>query len=173
MPPPRESLESAYLIQRAAEVCSEARRVREETRWRLAELHRILADIAAGRRRELTAGWSPGTLPGDSPRVMTARRTSQCQRRHVPHRPSRLSVMATNLFVGNLSPDVTNAELRRLFGRFGTVLRVRVATDRGFGYVEMRDGAGEATRALNGAPLHGYPLMVWQATAPGGRGRRV
>ena len=36
----------------------------------------------------LTAGRPPGTVPGDPPRVMTARRTSRRQRRHDSHIPT-------------------------------------------------------------------------------------
>ena len=79
--------------------------------------------------------------------------------------------MATNLFVGNLPPGMTNADLRAVFGRFGTVLRARVAIDSrsgrrlGFGFVEMGGGAGEAARALDGTAFHGHALKVREATA--------
>jgi RNA recognition motif-containing protein len=72
----------------------------------------------------------------------------------------------TNLFVGNLPPDATDEDLWALFGRFGTVLRVRAAVGRGFGFVEMADDAQTAARVLNGAPLRGYVLTVRAATAP-------
>ena len=74
--------------------------------------------------------------------------------------------METNLYVGNLPPDATDGDLRSLFSLFGTVLRVRVVTGLGFGFVEMDGGAGEAARTLDGAPVRGHVLAVREATAP-------
>lgn len=50
-----------------------------------------------------------------------------------------------NLFIGNLSPEVTEAQLRDLFSEFGVVNSVKIPIDhetglpRGFGFVEMED----------------------------------
>ena len=61
--------------------------------------------------------------------------------------------MSKNLYVGNLSYAVTDAELNQLFSQFGKVDSARVITDRdtgrskGFGFVEMGDDA-EAEAAL-------------------------
>ena len=55
--------------------------------------------------------------------------------------------MSKNLYVGNLSYAVTDAELNQLFSQFGKVDSARVITDRdtgrskGFGFVEMGDDA--------------------------------
>jgi RNA recognition motif-containing protein len=75
--------------------------------------------------------------------------------------------MATNLYVGNLSPDTTSDDLRVVFGAFGAVLRAQVAVDRagrsrGFGFVDMGDGAEKAIKALKGTPLHGRKLVVYE-----------
>jgi RNA recognition motif-containing protein len=67
-----------------------------------------------------------------------------------------------NLYVGNLSYDVTEADLRAAFEAFGTVAEVRIMTDResgqprGFGFIEM-PAAAEAQAAISG--LHGKDLL--------------
>jgi RNA recognition motif-containing protein len=67
-----------------------------------------------------------------------------------------------NLYVGNLSYDVTEADLRAAFEAFGTVASVNILKDqysgqpRGFGFVEM-PSAAEAQAAISG--LHGKDLM--------------
>jgi len=77
--------------------------------------------------------------------------------------------MAKNLYVGNLSFDATAADLEQLFGQYGTVQRAQVVTDRetgrsrGFGFVEMSEGAEAAIAALNGAQHGGRTLTVNEA----------
>lgn len=50
-----------------------------------------------------------------------------------------------NLYVGNLSPETTEAGLRGMFSEFGEVVSVKILIDaatglpRGFGFVEMAD----------------------------------
>lgn len=77
----------------------------------------------------------------------------------------------TNIFVGNLSFDTTDADLQSTFGAFGSVERASVVRDRdsgqsrGFGFVEMTNAA-EATQAmaaLNGQDLNGRTLNVNEA----------
>src|SRR5205809_320727 len=77
--------------------------------------------------------------------------------------------MAKNIYVGNLSFEATAAELEAAFGQHGTVQRAQVVTDRetgrsrGFGFVEMSDGAEAAIAALNGTQLGGRTLTVNEA----------
>ena len=65
--------------------------------------------------------------------------------------------MAKKLYVGNLSFDATEDELRQVFGQYGTVSSAQIVMDRdtgrsrGFAFVEMADGADEAIAAMNGA----------------------
>jgi cold-inducible RNA-binding protein len=74
--------------------------------------------------------------------------------------------MSTNIYVGNLSFNVTVEEIRELFGAYGTVENVNLITDRetgrprGFGFVEMANGGDEAIRALNETDLGGRSLTV-------------
>ena len=77
--------------------------------------------------------------------------------------------MAKNLYVGNLAFGTTSDDLREAFAQFGTVSRVQVVTDRetgrsrGFGFVEMDDGADEAIAKMNGAQFQGRTLTVNEA----------
>ncbi len=76
-----------------------------------------------------------------------------------------------NIYVGNLSYDVSDEELGEAFSAFGTVTSARVIRDRytdrsrGFGFVEMEnDTEAEAAIAeLNGKPIKGRPINANQA----------
>jgi len=83
-----------------------------------------------------------------------------------------------NLFVGNLSFQITEGELRTMFAAFGQVSRVHIATDRqtgqarGFAFIEMPNDA-EAAKAmtdLNGKEVAGRALRVNEATPRPDRG---
>jgi len=88
-----------------------------------------------------------------------------------------------NIYVGNLSLDVTGDDLRQAFGAFGQVESANVITDkfsgesRGFGFVEM-PSKNEATAALagmNGKDIKGKAVSVNEAkpkTDRGGGGGR-
>jgi RNA recognition motif-containing protein len=77
--------------------------------------------------------------------------------------------MSKNLYVGNLSFQTTADELREAFEQFGTVTSAQVISDRetgrsrGFGFVEMSEGAEEAIANLNGAQFQGRALTVNEA----------
>ena len=88
--------------------------------------------------------------------------------------------MAKNLYVGTLSFNTTEDELRELFSQYGSVDKVQVIMDRetgrprGFAFVEMSDGADKAIDALNGRDFGGRNLTVNEAKpregGGGGRG---
>lgn len=76
-----------------------------------------------------------------------------------------------NIYVGNLSYDTTDAQLRELFEQFGRVKSARIIMDRekdrskGFGFVEMADDA-EAQAAiskLDGSNVQGRTIKVNEA----------
>ena len=76
-----------------------------------------------------------------------------------------------NIYVGNLSGDVGDDDLRQAFEAFGQVASVTVIKDkfsgksRGFGFVEMpsKDEAQSAIEGLNGKDLKGQSLNVNEA----------
>lgn len=88
-----------------------------------------------------------------------------------------------NIYVGNLSYDVMDEDLRQAFESFGQVASATVVKDklggasRGFGFVEMPDKAQAqaAIRGLNGTSLKGRALNVNEARPRGlpdrGKGR--
>ena len=77
--------------------------------------------------------------------------------------------MSKKLYVGNLSFSATNESLQEAFSQFGTVTSAQIVMDRetgrsrGFGFVEMADGADQAIAAMNGAQLDGRTLTVNEA----------
>jgi RNA recognition motif-containing protein len=83
-----------------------------------------------------------------------------------------------SIYVGNLSYDVTEADLTSAFAEYGTVKRVQLPTDRetgrlrGFGFVEMGADAEEqaAIDALDGAAWMGRDLKVNKAKPREDRG---
>ena len=88
-----------------------------------------------------------------------------------------------NIYVGNLSPDVTGDDLRQAFEAFGQVESANVITDkfsgesRGFGFVEMpsKDEAAAALAGMNGKDIKGKAVSVNEAkpkTDRGGGGGR-
>ena len=76
-----------------------------------------------------------------------------------------------NIYVGNLSFDATEDQVRSLFEAYGAVDKVSIVTDRdtgqprGFAFVEMTDddGANKAIEALNGTNLGGRNLNINEA----------
>jgi cold-inducible RNA-binding protein len=83
-----------------------------------------------------------------------------------------------NIFVGNLSYNVSENEVRSLFEQYGAVDRVSIATDRetgqqkGFAFVEMSvDAEGNrAIESLSGRELNGRALTVNEARPKADRG---
>ena len=73
------------------------------------------------------------------------------------------------LYVGNLPFNATADELREMFSPHGRVLSATIATDRdtgrsrGFGFVELVEGAEEAIQALNQARFGNRNLTVNEA----------
>ena len=88
-----------------------------------------------------------------------------------------------NIFIGNLSREVTDEDLRKAFEAFGQVASATIIRDkfsgesRGFGFVEMpaKVEAQAAINGLNGKELKGQRLNVNEARPRseerGGRGK--
>ncbi len=76
-----------------------------------------------------------------------------------------------NIYVGNLSFDASESDVRALFEAHGTVDKVNLVTDRetgrprGFGFVEMAsdDEGRAAINALDGQDSQGRNLKVNEA----------
>lgn len=87
-------------------------------------------------------------------------------------------MIVKNIFVGNLSFNTGEDELRQVFEGYGQVDRVSILTDRetgrsrGFGFVEMAsDEDGEkAIAALNGSQIGGRTINVNEARPKSDRG---
>ena len=86
--------------------------------------------------------------------------------------------MGTKLYVGNLSYQTQEPELREHFMQFGTVLSANVITDRdtgrsrGFGFVEMstEEEARSAEAGMNGKEVDGRTLKVNESKPRENRG---
>ena len=86
--------------------------------------------------------------------------------------------MAKKLYVGNLSYDTSDSDLRTLFEQHGSVESAQVIMDRdsgrskGFGFVEMSiaQQADAAISALNGKEVDGRALTVNEARPREDRG---
>ncbi|MDW7761273.1 MAG: RNA-binding protein [Acidobacteriota bacterium] len=76
-----------------------------------------------------------------------------------------------NIYVGNLSRDVSESELREAFAAYGDVSSAAIIKDkftgdsRGFGFVEMpnKDEADKAISSLNGKDMKGRNITVNEA----------
>src|SRR5579871_5765236 len=86
--------------------------------------------------------------------------------------------MGKRLYVGNLSYNTTELELREAFGQAGTVTDAKVVMDRetgrprGFAFVEMSSDqeAQAAIEQLNGREVDGRAIAVNEAQERGGGG---
>lgn len=90
--------------------------------------------------------------------------------------------MSIKIYVGNLSFDSSEGELRGIFETFGAVESAKIIIDqftnrsRGFGFIEMseRDDGLKAIQALDSKDLGGRSLKVNEARprTDSGQGRR-
>jgi RNA recognition motif-containing protein len=86
-----------------------------------------------------------------------------------------------NIYVGNLSWELSEGDLKEAFEQFGQVASATIIKDKltgkskGFGFVEMpeKEDALKAINALNSKDLKGRPLRVNEARPkPEGQGMR-
>ena len=86
-----------------------------------------------------------------------------------------------NIYVGRLSYEVTEDDLKETFAAFGEVVSAKVIKDeyngksKGFGFVEMPDRreADKAIKELNNTELKGKSIMVNQANPQRGGNRNA
>lgn len=79
--------------------------------------------------------------------------------------------MSTKLYVGNVSFQSSEDDLKDLFSKAGEVVSAKLITDaatgrsRGFGFVEMSSAsdAQKAITLLNGTPFHERNIVVSEA----------
>ena len=95
--------------------------------------------------------------------------------------------MIMNIYVGNVSYDATDEDIKQAFESFGEVASARIIKDkytgqsRGFGFVEMpaQSQGQTAIKSLNGKELLGKEISVSEARPrnnegkSGGRGGRM
>jgi RNA recognition motif-containing protein len=76
-----------------------------------------------------------------------------------------------NIYVGNLSPDVTEEDLDNLFSEYGKVTSIKIVKDfhtnisKGFGFLELSQNsdAQKAITELNSKQLKGKEIVVNEA----------
>ena len=76
-----------------------------------------------------------------------------------------------NVYVGNLSYDLSEEDLKTAFGEYGEVTSAKIISDRysgrskGFGFIEMTsdDEAKAAIEGLTGKELAGRAIVVNEA----------
>ena len=85
-----------------------------------------------------------------------------------------------NIYVGNMTFDVSEDELREAFEQFGEITEVRLIMDKfsgkskGFGFIEMpsKEEAEKAIEEMNGKEFKGRDLSVNEAKPKVDRGGR-
>ncbi|KAK4406255.1 Flowering time control protein FPA [Sesamum angolense] len=76
--------------------------------------------------------------------------------------PPRENPPSNNLWIGNLSPDVSNTELKALFEKHGKVDSVISYPSRNYAFIYFKEieGADSAKQGLQGHVLRGNPLRI-------------
>ena len=86
-----------------------------------------------------------------------------------------------NIYVGNLSHNISEDSLKEIFEEFGVIESAKIITDmatgrsKGFGFVEMPNNseADQAIKALNGKYIEGRNIKVNPANPGGKRSKRA
>lgn len=78
-----------------------------------------------------------------------------------PH-PSDFDPTNTTLFIGGLSSQVSEDQLRALFSRFGDIIYVKIPAGKGCGFVQfvLRTSAERAMTAMNGSVLGNSSIRI-------------
>lgn len=88
----------------------------------------------------------------------------------IPKKPQPHSEKFTNVYIKNLDPSIDEAELKNIFGQFGTITRAAVMTfedgsSKGFGFVNYSqpEEALKAVERMSGEKVRGKALFVCKA----------
>ena len=132
-----------------------------------------LAPAIAGALIGLAAGFVAGRL---SKRGSGSAKQAKPARKPLPPPAPRTPAPegSVEIYVGNLSYDMTEDDLRSRFGAYGAVHSVRIVTNRynnrskGFGFVVMpvRAEAEKAIAAINGVEVMGRAIRANEAKNP-------
>jgi RNA recognition motif-containing protein len=88
----------------------------------------------------------------------------------------KINKMSKKLYVGNLSYDAQENDIKELFAQFGEVSDIHVPVDkftnrpRGFAFITLENGADEAIEKMNGYAFEGRNLNVTEARPKEDRG---
>jgi RNA recognition motif-containing protein len=83
------------------------------------------------------------------------------------------SAVLTKLYVGNLSYDAKEEDLRKLFAKYGAVRSINLIRDRftkklkGYAFVEMPSNNADGAMGLNGSEFLGRKIIVSRAKSRG------
>ncbi len=89
---------------------------------------------------------------------------ARCESIWAEHPERRNEVANKSLYVGNMSYNSTEDDLRKLFEPFGPISDVRIIGDKGFAFVEIpAEKMDEAIEATNGKDFGGRALTVNEA----------
>lgn len=144
-----------------------------------------LVDPTAKKPSGKSSG-KPSDRPAREPRAPRGEKEGSGTKRE-RRAPMYVEPTTPRLYIGNLSYDVTNADLETLFGAHGSVVEAAVVTQtgseksKGFAFVEMGsvEEAKAAAAALNDHELQGRKMLVTGAKSegreekPAGRGERA
>ncbi len=95
------------------------------------------------------------------------------------HGGSNRPVRSPDLYIGNLTEDITGEELQKQFGKYGDVREVRMVPPRNgetktFAFITMSsvEAAQSAMNGMNGKDVSGRKIVVSEARSRGSNGRR-
>jgi RNA recognition motif-containing protein len=132
-----------------------------------------LVDPTAKKPAGKTSG-KPSDRPAREPRAPRGEEDGSGTKRE-RRAPMYVEPTTPRLYIGNLSYDVTNADLETLFGAHGSVVEAAVVTQagseksKGFAFVEMGsvEEAKAAAAALNDHEVQGRKMLVTGAKSEG------
>ena len=92
---------------------------------------------------------------------------------------SNRPVRSADLYIGNLTEDITGEELQKHFGKFGDVKEIRMVPPRNgesktFAFITLGsvESAQSALNGMNGRDITGRKIVVSEARSRNGGGRR-